>query len=108
MELGHIVAVALDGQPLASSTNILLQCMSEEKATGFETEPVSGNVKRIRNIGRNPWMIKALEGTVTFRRGDAGQLQVTALDLNGYPVSPAGQATAIRLRAGTIYYLLNR
>lgn len=39
MSLGHIVAVSLDGLPLKSSKNILLQVMSEEKSTGFQTEP---------------------------------------------------------------------
>ena len=32
LELGHIIAVSLDGKPLATSKKILLQVMSEERA----------------------------------------------------------------------------
>ena len=54
MELGHIVAVPLDNQPLAISAKILLQVMSEEKATGFQTDAASATVKRIVSIGTDP------------------------------------------------------
>ena len=85
LELGHIVAVVLDDQPLATSGRILLQVMSEEKTSNFQTEPVSATGKRIVNIGTDPWMVKDLTGTVSFKRADAAQLKVTALDFNGYP-----------------------
>ncbi|MCX7007295.1 MAG: hypothetical protein NTY53_08605, partial [Kiritimatiellaeota bacterium] len=42
LELGHIVAIALDAQPLANSKRILLQVMSEEKATDFQAEASGG------------------------------------------------------------------
>ena len=107
LELGHIVAVALDDQPLAKSTRILLQVMSEERETNHETEPVSANVKRIVNIGKNPWQVKDVSGVVRFKRPDAAELKVDALDLNGY----RGKSTAlagneIKLQPATIYYLI--
>jgi len=108
MELGHIVAVSLDEKPLATSARILLQVMSEEKASDFQTEPVSEGVKRIVNIGVDPWMVKMLQGAVQFRRPDAAKLKVTALDLNGYPQSAVCTADSIRLQPATLYYLISR
>jgi hypothetical protein len=108
MELGHIVALSLDDQPLAHSGKMLLQVMSEEKASGFQTETVSEGVKRIINIGTDPWQVKELNGTVRFKRADAAQLKVTALDFNGYPKDPCGSAQQLKLQPATLYYLISR
>jgi hypothetical protein len=108
MELGHIVAVALDDQPLARSGRILLQVMSEEKPSGFQTEPAGEAVKRIVNIGTDPWQIKEFNGTVRFKRADTAQLKVTALDFNGYPAAPCGSAQQLHLQPATVYYLVSR
>ena len=106
LELGHIIAVALDNQPLATSSRILLQVMSEEQETNHKTEQVSPTVKRIVNIGTDPWQVRELNRTVRFKRADAAQLKVTALDFNGYPAGPAGTAAEIKLQPTTIYYLI--
>ncbi|HWB60826.1 MAG TPA: hypothetical protein VG733_15120 [Chthoniobacteraceae bacterium] len=108
MELGHIIAVSLDGLPLASSRRMLLQVMSEEKPTGFETQDVSSGIKRIINIGRDPWLVKELKGAVAFKRADAASLKVTALDFNGYPEGDASTAEKIVLMPKTMYYLISR
>jgi hypothetical protein len=108
LALGHIIAVSLDDQPLATSGRILLQVMSEEKSTGFKTEAVSPTVKRIVSIGRDPWLVKEIQGVVQFKRPDAAQLKVTALDFNGYPLGSAGTANRIQLQPGTIYYLISK
>lgn len=111
MELGHLVVVALDGRPLASSERMLVQAMSEEKPTGWATEPAGEGVMRITNLGRDPWLIRELEGTLTFKRSDASRLKVTALDFNGYATGaaePLGVGGALRLRAGVAYYLVER
>jgi hypothetical protein len=47
-----------------------------------------------------------LNGTVRFKRADATQLKVTALDFNGYPAGSAATAQEIRLRPTTIYHLI--
>ena len=107
--LGHIIAVSLDGEPLASSQKILLQVMSEERATGFQAEPEANGVQKIVHMGRDPWTIKTLEGVVRFKRSDAAKLQVWSLDLNGGKEDLAGKlgnATEIKLIPGTIYYLI--
>ncbi|MHB8522496.1 MAG: hypothetical protein ACYDH9_17305 [Limisphaerales bacterium] len=108
LDLGHIVAVSLDDQPLATSGRVLLQVVSEEKASGFQTEPVSATVQRITNIGTQPWLVRELNGTVTFKRPDAARLTVTTLDLNGDPVGNLGTAREITLQPTTMYYLIHR
>ena len=106
LELGHIVAVSLDAQPLATSRRILLQVMSEEQETGHQAEAVSATVKRIVNIGTDPWQVKELRGTVSFTRPDAAQLKVTALDFDGYAAGAIGNAKEIKLQPKTLYYLI--
>jgi len=80
--------------------------MSEEKATDFRTEAVSENVKRIVSIGQDPWLVKEFSGEVRFRRADAAELTVTALDAGGYPLEKIGSASLIRLRPTTMYYVI--
>lgn len=106
LELGHIVAVSMDGKPLSSSRRILLQVMSEEKPTDFRTEPASSGMTRITSIGHDPWLVKALAGVVKFKRPDASGLKVTPLDFNGVPTKPSGNASEIRLKPSTMYYLI--
>jgi hypothetical protein len=106
LELGHIIAVPLDGQPLASSKRILLQAMSEERETRHETVPVNDTVKRIVNIGTNPWQVKELVGRIRLKRPDANQLKVMALDFNGYAGRPLGTAGDIQLQTTNLYYLI--
>jgi hypothetical protein len=69
---------------------------------------VSPSVKRIVSIGTDPWQVRELNGTVRFKRADAAQIKVTALDFNGYPAGPAGTAREINLQPKTIYYLIAR
>lgn len=106
LELGHLLAVALDDRPLATSGRILLQVMSEEQESNRRTEAVSPAVNRIVELGSDPWQVKALKGTVCFKRADAARLRVTALDFNGYPTETAGTAREIQLRPTTLYYLI--
>jgi hypothetical protein len=108
LDLGHIIAVSLDGKPLATSGKILLQVMSEDKASQFRAEQAGNGLQRIVEIGRDPWLVKKLSGVVNFKRADAGQMKVTALDFNGYRKGEAGTAAEIKLKADTVYYLVER
>jgi hypothetical protein len=108
MELGHIVVVALDGKPLKTSGKMLLQVMSEEKPSEFQTEPAGEGLKRIVNLGTDPWLIKRLEGKVRLVRPDAEKLKVTVLDLNGYPLQQLERSSEITLRPESLYYLIER
>ena len=108
LELGAIVIAPLDGKPLATSSKMLLQVMSEEKATGFATEEAGPGLRRISNIGRDPWLVRQLNGTVRFKRPDAASLKVTALDFNGYAKKNLGQGGTITLQPEVVYYLIER
>jgi hypothetical protein len=106
LELGHIIAVSLDGKPLATSKKILLQAMSEDQPSGYRTEDAGKGMKRIVDIGRNPWLVKDLAGAVKFKRADAASLKVTRLDFNGYPLKAIGAANEIKLDSQSVYYLI--
>ena len=96
MEIGHIIAVSLDGGPLATSKKILLQVMSEEKTNGFATEPATSG-KRIVRIGGDPWLVREFDGVVRLHRPEAAKLKVTALDQNGLARRMIGTADRIVL-----------
>ena len=102
LDLGHIVLVALDGHPLKTSRRMLLQVMSEEKATQFQTEPAGEGIRRITHIGRDPWRVKNLAGTVTFNRAVA----IQPLDFNGDPKGNPRKGPSLILDPATIYYLV--
>jgi hypothetical protein len=106
LDVGAIVVVSLDGNPLRDSFLMLLQAVSEEKATGFATEPADPGRKKIGSIGRDPWMMRGLAGVVEFKRAAAGALRATPLDFNGYPAGEPLPANGLRLQPRTIYYLI--
>ncbi len=103
LDLGHIVLVSLDDQPLAKSKRMLLQAMSEERATGFSAIP-QGKINLIESIGKDPWRVRKLQGRVSLLRSDAAALKVTALDGNGYPVREIGTASGFDLAPDVVYY----
>ena len=102
----HVIVVSLDGEPIAASARLLVQAMSEEAATGFATEAATNGLNRITNIGRDPWRIKALKGTVRFKTGAA--LRVQPLDDNGEPVGSGYDGRELKLEPQRIYYLVTR
>jgi hypothetical protein len=106
LDNAHIIVVALDGEPLSKSRRMLLQAMSEEKASGFATEDAGNGVKKITNIGRDPWRVKTLQGSVKFETDSA--LQIQPLDFNGYPTGIALRGAGLKLAPQTIYYLITR
>jgi hypothetical protein len=106
LELAHIVAVSLDDLPLATSQYLLLQVMSEERTSGFATEPVDAHVNRIVDIGKDPWQIRTFNGKVSLNRPDAANLEVIALDPNGHPIRTVGTAHDINLQPDTFYYII--
>ena len=105
-DLEHVVAVSLDDRPLASSGRILLQVMTEEQPTGFRAIAGPGGVKTIASLGRDPWLVREIEGVVRFKRPDAASLRVTALDGNGDPHHVLTAGPEIRLQKDVLYYLI--
>lgn len=110
MELGHILVVSMDGQPLAKSRKMLLQVMSEEKPSGFQTEAAGNGLRRITRIGSNPWMVRKFSGSVSFKGSgpDVSPLSVTLLDANGYPTRTMEWGGRLDLDQRTLYYLISR
>jgi hypothetical protein len=106
LENGHVIVVSLDGEPLVRSRRMLLQAMSEEQTTGFATTDAGNGVKRITNIGTDPWRVKNLHGSVRFHsvRG----LAIQPLDFNGYPKGAATHDGELKLAPDTLYYLVTR
>jgi hypothetical protein len=101
-----VVLVSLDGEPLAKSRKMLLQVMSEEQNSGFQTEQVATEIKKITRLGSNPWEVKEISGRVELK--NKKDLRITPLDFNGYSKGEAQNATEMTLQPQTIYYLVTR
>lgn len=110
METIYTALVSLDGKPVATSSKMLLQIMTEEEPYGLELERVNEHFQKIKNLGHNPWLFRAPEGDVFLKRADASELKVTPLDMNGYPRADVAFIGAKRfpLRADTAYYLIEK
>jgi len=106
LQLGEIVVVSLDGKPLASSDKMLLQVMSEEQPSRFQTDSLKGGLTRIVKIGQDPWRVKDLSGTVKFKGPRAADLKATPMDFNGYPAQHFSPATEVKLEPQAMYYLI--
>ncbi|RYG38713.1 hypothetical protein EON81_02825 [bacterium] len=107
LEYGAVLLVSLDGKPIATSTRMLLQVMSEDQPSGWKTSAASG-MRTIESVGHGPFVVKNLEGTIALKRPDAAKLRVTALDFNGYPKGKPTLGAPIKLQADTLYYLLEK
>jgi len=111
LETVHLALVPLDGQPVATSAKLLLQVMTEEKATGYETMPHTHLLQRVVSTGGDPWLFREPAGTVKLLRADAARLKVSPLGLDGMPgrhSGPVMTADAISLRPEAAYYLIEK
>jgi hypothetical protein len=87
-----VLAVSLDGQPLASSRRVLVQVGTRERPTDWKTRPVevkAGDAlkpgEKVVSFGKAPWRIAVAD--VTVRIGNAALSRARVLDVNGMPVS---------------------
>ena len=106
LDNAHIILASLDGTPIARSRKMLLQVMSEERASGFATEDAGNGLRKIANIGHDPWQVKKLQGTVRFKSSRG--LQIQPLDFHGYPKGELIRGAELQLAPETIYYLVTR
>ena len=83
---------------------MLLQVMSEEQASNFATEDAGNGLKRITDIGHDPWQVKALNGIVRFQN----HLTIQPLDINGYARGAPQSGRELRLLHSAIYYSVTR
>jgi hypothetical protein len=104
LDLINVMAISLDDKAISDSKRILVQVMSEEQNTGWQTNQRDGII-HVQNLGHNPWQIKALSGTISLK-GDIGT--VTALDYNLMKGDEVGKSNQFDLLPGTIYYLIQR
>lgn len=104
MDLLHIVLVSLDNRPISESGRMLLQVMSEEKPTGFQTETAGTGLHRITNIGRDPWRVREFQGYVQFQ----DQVTFVPLDHNGHTTGESSSGKTISLHPRTTGYLVTR
>ena len=108
-DFGSVLLVALDDRPLERSRRMLLQVMTHDQPFGYRTS--GGNaLKQITELGGPPFGIEKIDARLSI----PANLQVTALDANGYPTNEALQRKAtdaaahVTLRPDRIYYLLER
>ncbi|MCC5847366.1 MAG: hypothetical protein JJU29_04655, partial [Verrucomicrobia bacterium] len=104
LEIGHVILVSLDDRPLEHSHNMLLQIMTEERPTGWQSQGTDNLRHRITDIGHDPWTIRIPQGEIRIVRPDAPPLKVTPLDLNGYPREQSFNADRFKLLPDTVYY----
>lgn len=105
MPYGSIMVVPLDDQPIATSRKVLVQVMSEQQNTGWQTS--GDRVKTITNFGTGPLLVREFAGTIEFD-GDA-PWQVQPLDQNSQPLGvPKSLTKALTLSPSVPYYVLTK
>jgi hypothetical protein len=87
-----VLAVSLDGAPLAKSTKVLVQVGTVARPEGWSTEPAQFTVddgkrtvegEKIVSTGRMPWMIEKTH--ISLGLANPALATATALDVNGRP-----------------------
>ena len=106
MELAHVIAVSLDGQPIGKSSRILLQVMTEERNSDIKTKPSDLQISRIVSLGKDPWQFQEIRGTVQLDRPDSANLKWQPLDFDGYPAGEAITGPTLKLLPDRLYYLV--
>ncbi|MEA2012351.1 MAG: hypothetical protein U9O87_04605, partial [Verrucomicrobiota bacterium] len=89
-EYGSVLAVSLDGKPIAESGKVLIQTGTYDKPYGFKTRKV-GKYERITNLGSYPLNVRKIKASVTFKNGEG--LNAVVLDNNGYPTDRKAETT---------------
>jgi hypothetical protein len=106
-EYGTVLVVSLDGAPIASSSELLVQVMTEAENQGFRTS--GDKQKTIDSTGGPPVVVKRITGAVSFKRGPTGPRRFVALDPNGRPWREATTATdRLVLLPDALYYVVTR
>lgn len=111
MDLIHIVAVSLDELPLDLSSKVLLQVMTEERPSGFTTEPAGPDSERIVHLGKDPWQVRRISGAIRLHHKSNKTFTVVALNANGSAQSPRqslGSNERFVLLPETNYYLIEQ
>ena len=111
---GNILVIALDDQPIASSSHILIQAFSEERNSGWKTEKVpKKKYSRLLDAGDAPLVVKNIKGHVAFHDKKQKNWEVWKLDSNGYRVeqislSPDSTSLSVTLPGNALYVELKK
>ena len=101
-EYGTVHVISLDGLPLATSKQILIQSFTEEKLTGWQA-----NNGTIIDVGHAPIQVKDVTATVVFANSTG--LKATALDGHGYPQGDVALVGgALTLPKNALYVFITR
>jgi hypothetical protein len=111
---GAVLAISLDGLPLAQSGKVLIQAATVEKPYRFATQPatiLSQPAQRITDLGTVPFNMQLIDGEVQMA-GFSGA-SATYLDANGYSLdSPVhydvGDDLVVRLPFNALYTVVTR
>jgi hypothetical protein len=107
---GCFMVVSLDGEDINTSTNILVQVMSEEQTYGFESAPdLALDMSRVTAVGTGPVNVKDIGGSITVDNVNAGAMEVWALDANGQRLhtvakTPPSNSVNFDLEKDVLYY----
>jgi hypothetical protein len=113
-----VLAVSLDGAPLATSTKVLVQVGTVARPDGWSTEretfPVDGGKRQVEgekivSTGRMPWMIE--KAMVSLTLTNPGLATARALDANGRPraqveVKKESRGVTLELPSDALYVVL--
>ncbi len=115
-EYGAVTVVPMDGEPLATSHEVLVQVGTVVRPTNWRVEPatVKANSQdlagyKIVTTGKAPLLVANTEVTLTI--ANAGLTKATLLDVSGYaakdvPVKTADGKLTIALPKDTMYLIL--
>jgi len=90
-EYASIMAVALDGKPLAASQRILVQAATQDLPYGFETKQKDNGYVTITAKGGYPLNVREIDAMVALLNTNLSR--ATVLDPNGYPTTRQAAST---------------
>lgn len=103
-EYAAVLVISLDGEPIASSRSVLIQCVTEERPYGYRTEG-----DRITDLGGYPLLLRNADLTVTVR----GKVRAaTTLDAHGHgdkrtkPILRRADSLVVKFPPDAIYVVL--
>ncbi len=104
-----VLAVSLDGAPLASAKRVLVQVGTVARPYGWKTEAAPGGGLEITDLGGSPWNVA--DTKLELQLANPGLTAATLLDANGLAVrelevSGAGTALRLTLPAEAMYVVL--
>ena len=117
-EYGVVMAIAMDGEPLKESSQILIQTGTTSNPSGWTTQPVdialgegqSTQGYQILEVGRGPWQIQKNKTRIRLQNSKISK--AVPLDPNGYPlvelplVADSSGWITLTLPADTLYTVL--